>query len=96
MAFTYFQAHGYNFGSIPPQIQRIWIYEDNAEGTTVMVVLDQNTLPVHLYFITNPLYADVMESQYKFPKSLPIEYFIDSIIISCESGNCEDAILTGG
>jgi hypothetical protein len=54
------------FGPILPQIQRVWIYEDGAEGITVMVVLDQNTLPVCLYFITNPLYADVMESQYNF------------------------------
>ena len=43
-----------------------------AEGIIVMVVLDQHTLPVHLYFITNPLYADVMESQYNFhPRQIP-------------------------
>jgi hypothetical protein len=54
------------FGPIPPQIQRVWIYEEDADGITVMVVLDQNTLPIRLYFITNPLYADVMESQYNF------------------------------
>jgi hypothetical protein len=54
------------FGPIPPQIRRVWIYEDDAEGITVMLTLDHRTLPNRLYFITNPLYADVMGSQYNF------------------------------
>jgi hypothetical protein len=54
------------FGPIPPQIRRVWIYEEDAEGITVMLTLDQNTLPYRLYFITNPLYANVMESRYNF------------------------------
>jgi hypothetical protein len=54
------------FGPIPLQIQRAWIYEEGAEGITIMLTLDQQRLPVGLYFITNPLYADVMGLQYNF------------------------------
>jgi hypothetical protein len=39
---------------------------DDAEGITVMLTLDEHTLPSCLYFITNPLYADVTGLQYNF------------------------------
>ena len=58
------------FGPIPPRIRRVWIYEDGAEGITIMLTLNRYTLPSRLYFITNPLYADVMEERYNFNRHL--------------------------
>jgi hypothetical protein len=67
------------FPPIPPHIRHVWIYEDGPimDGITVMLTLNQNTLPDHLYFITNPLYTNIMESHYDFschliPRSAPV------------------------
>ena len=57
---------GLYFPPIPEHIRRIWVYEDGAEAITIMITLNDYTLPSRLYFITNPLYAEVMESHYDF------------------------------
>jgi hypothetical protein len=60
---------GLYFPPIPAHIRRVWIYEDGAEAITVMIALNQYTLPSRLYFITNPLFAEVMESRYNFHRN---------------------------
>jgi hypothetical protein len=52
------------FPPILLHIQCVWVYEDGEEG--IMITLNQYTLPSHLYFITNPLYSEVMEENYDF------------------------------
>jgi hypothetical protein len=59
------------FGPIPSHVQRIWVYEEDVEGITIMMTRD-GCLPNHLYFITKPLYATAMERRYHFnPDLLP-------------------------
>jgi hypothetical protein len=54
------------FPPIPPHVRRIWVYEDGEEGITIMITLNRYTLPSRLYYITNPLYLEVMEENYDF------------------------------
>jgi len=58
------------FAPIPPHVRRVWIYEDGEEAITIMVSLNRYALPNHLYFLTNPLYAEIMVSHYDFHPSL--------------------------
>jgi hypothetical protein len=55
------------FPPIPPQIRRVWVYEDEPiDGITVMIRVDRDTLPTHLYGLRNPLYVENMEANYNY------------------------------
>jgi hypothetical protein len=63
-------APGVFFLRIPPRIRHIWVYEEDMEGITIMITLNRYTLPNRLYYITNPLYSEIMERRYHFPRNL--------------------------
>jgi hypothetical protein len=54
------------FPPIPPHIRHVWIFEEGEAGITTMVVLDQRGIPACLFYITNILYEEVMQSDYGF------------------------------
>src|SRR5262245_16245884 len=58
------------FPPIPPHIRRAWVYETGAEGITIMISFNQQNYPNHIYFLTNPLYAETMEMEYHFNRNL--------------------------
>ena len=59
---------GLFFLEIPSHIRRVWVYEEDVEGITIMITLNRYTLPNGLYYITNPLYSEIMETHYHFPR----------------------------
>ena len=61
---------GLYYSSIPSRTRRIWVYEEDMEGITIMITLNRYTLPNRLYYITNPLYSEIMERRYHFPRNL--------------------------
>lgn len=61
---------GLYFPPIPPQIRRVWIYEDGEiEGITVMIRL-RNTIPINFYALSNPLYIETMEAIYDYHRDM--------------------------
>ena len=49
------------FPPLPPSIKRVWIYEDDpVDGITFMIKLTPYGLPMHLYYLNNPLYKEHM------------------------------------
>jgi hypothetical protein len=68
------------FPPIPPHIRRVWIFEEEEAGITTMVTLNRRGIPACLFYITNVLYEEVVQSDDGFhcrqiPRILPRHIF---------------------
>jgi hypothetical protein len=52
------------FPPIPPHIRCIWIFEEEEAGIMTMIILDRQGIPACLFYITNILHKEVMQSDY--------------------------------
>ena len=60
---------GIFFPRIPSYVRRIWVYEEDMEGITIMITLNRYRIPSSLYYIINPLYSEIMERDYHFRRT---------------------------